>query len=154
LSREQAPTLRWFCLCLCCSLMRTGLLRRDPGAILEEIFRRESGRIVATLVRIIGDIDLAEEILQETIVSAIEHWPASGVPDNPSAWLTTVAKNRATDALRRAQKFGSISEQLAREQAIDELHGSVNEHPDIPTIDCASYSPAAMANSRRKIASR
>jgi RNA polymerase sigma factor (sigma-70 family) len=101
-------------------------------ALLDEIFRRESGRIVATLVRITGDIDLAEEVLQETIVSAIEHWPRAGIPDNPAAWLTAAAKNRAIDSIRRAQKFGSISEQLAREQALEELHTSVNHDASIP----------------------
>ncbi len=105
---------------------------RGNAGILEEIFRRESARIVATLVRIIGDIDIAEEVLQETIVSAIEHWPRTGVPENPAAWMTAAAKNRAIDYLRRTQRFGSISEQLAREQALQELQASVDEDAAIP----------------------
>jgi RNA polymerase sigma factor (sigma-70 family) len=105
---------------------------RGNAAILDDIFRRESASIVATLVRIIGDIDIAEEVLQETIVSAIEHWPRTGVPDNPAAWMTASAKHRAIDYLRRAQRFGSISEQLAREQALQELQAPVDEHAVIP----------------------
>ncbi len=95
--------------------------------ILEEVFRRESARIVATLVRILGDIDLAEEVLQETLVVAIEQWRASGAPANPAAWLTTVGRNRAIDHLRRAKNFRSKSEALAREQAIFEPQSNMDD---------------------------
>ncbi|MFZ0658451.1 MAG: RNA polymerase sigma factor [Candidatus Binataceae bacterium] len=87
-------------------------------AILEDVFRREAARIVATLVRILGDIELAEEVLQETLVVALEQWRTSGIPANPAAWLTAVGRNRAIDHLRRAKNFRSKSEELAREQAI------------------------------------
>lgn len=95
------------------------------SAILDDLFRRESPRIIATLVRLLGDIDLAEEVLQETLVAAIESWPRSGVPENPAAWLTAVAKNRAIDQLRRGKIIRSKSEELAREQAILELQTNV-----------------------------
>ncbi|MCU1366304.1 MAG: polymerase subunit sigma-24 [Ilumatobacteraceae bacterium] len=72
----------------------------DPGR-LGAIFRQESGRCVATLVRIFGDIDIAEEAVQEAFIVAAEKWPATGVPPNPGAWITTTAKNRAIDRLRR-----------------------------------------------------
>jgi RNA polymerase sigma-70 factor (ECF subfamily) len=68
---------------------------------LEQIFREESGRVVATLVRLFGDIDLAEEMAQEAFVIASERWPESGLPPNPGGWLTTTARNRAIDRLRR-----------------------------------------------------
>src|SRR4051812_22572138 len=68
---------------------------------LERIFREESGRVVATLVRLFGDIDLAEEMAQEAFVIASERWPETGLPPNPGGWLTTTARNRAIDRLRR-----------------------------------------------------
>jgi RNA polymerase sigma-70 factor (ECF subfamily) len=71
------------------------------NAGLERIFREESGRVVATLVRLFGDIDIAEEMVQEAFVIASEKWPATGVPPNPGGWITTTARNRAIDRLRR-----------------------------------------------------
>ena len=68
---------------------------------LDRVFREEHGRVVATLVRLFGSIDLAEEMAQEALVAAIETWPGQGVPPNPGAWLTTVARRRAIDRLRR-----------------------------------------------------
>ena len=68
---------------------------------LERIFREESGRVVATLVRLFGDIDLAEEMAQEAFLVASERWPATGLPPNPGGWITTTARNRAIDRLRR-----------------------------------------------------
>jgi RNA polymerase sigma-70 factor (ECF subfamily) len=68
---------------------------------LERIFRDESGRVVATLVRLFGDIDIAEEAVQEAFVVASERWPANGLPPNPGGWITTTARNRAIDRLRR-----------------------------------------------------
>ena len=68
---------------------------------LERIFREESGRVVATLVRLFGDIDLAEEMVQEAFVVASERWPDTGLPPNPGGWITTTARNRAIDRLRR-----------------------------------------------------
>ena len=61
----------------------------------------ESGRVVATLVRLFGDIDIAEEAVQEAFVVAAERWPETGVPPNPGGWITTTARNRAIDRLRR-----------------------------------------------------
>jgi RNA polymerase sigma-70 factor (ECF subfamily) len=68
---------------------------------LARVFREESGRVVATLVRLFGDIDLAEEAVQEAFVVASERWPTDGVPPNPGGWITTTARNRAIDRLRR-----------------------------------------------------
>ncbi|MGH9077933.1 MAG: RNA polymerase sigma factor [Acidimicrobiales bacterium] len=64
-------------------------------------FRAEYGRVVATLVRIFGDIDLAEDAVQEAFAVAVDRWPAGGTPPNPGAWITTTARNRAIDILRR-----------------------------------------------------
>ncbi|HXS66744.1 MAG TPA: sigma-70 family RNA polymerase sigma factor, partial [Streptosporangiaceae bacterium] len=68
---------------------------------IEEHFRREYGRCVATLIRFLGEIDLAEEAVQEAFTIAVDRWPATGLPPNPGAWITTTAKNRAIDHLRR-----------------------------------------------------
>jgi RNA polymerase sigma-70 factor (ECF subfamily) len=68
---------------------------------IEQHFRREYGRCVATLVRFFGDIDLAEEAVQEAFTIAVARWPATGLPPNPGAWITTTAKNRAIDQFRR-----------------------------------------------------
>ena len=71
------------------------------AAEVGRIFRQESGRAVATLVRSFGDIDVAEEAVQEAFVTAAERWPATGLPPNPGAWITTTARNKAIDRLRR-----------------------------------------------------
>jgi RNA polymerase sigma-70 factor, ECF subfamily len=68
---------------------------------IEGHFRREYGRCVATLVRFLGDIDFAEEAVQDAFAVALDRWPTAGVPPNPGAWITTTAKNRAIDQLRR-----------------------------------------------------
>ncbi|MEZ0069654.1 RNA polymerase sigma-70 factor (ECF subfamily) [Streptacidiphilus sp. MAP12-20] len=67
----------------------------------EQVFREEYGRCVATLIRFLGDIDLAEEAVQDAFAVALERWPESGTPPNPGAWITTTARNRAIDRLRR-----------------------------------------------------
>ena len=68
---------------------------------IEQVFRRESGRAVAVLVRRFGDIDIAEEAVQEAFVVAMQRWPESGVPPSPAGWIVTTARNRAVDRLRR-----------------------------------------------------
>jgi len=68
---------------------------------IEETFRREFGRAVATLVRLFGDIDLAEEVVQDAFVVAVARWPSAGIPPNPGGWIVTTARNRAIDRLRR-----------------------------------------------------
>ncbi|HEX6918533.1 MAG TPA: sigma factor, partial [Phycicoccus sp.] len=74
----------------------------EEGArAVERVFREEYGRLIASLVRRFGDIDLAEEAAGEALVAALERWPASGVPPNPGGWLTTTASRRAIDRIRR-----------------------------------------------------
>src|SRR6187397_1946312 len=68
---------------------------------LEAIFRREAGRCTATLIRVLGDIDLAEDAVAEAFVVAAEQWPVKGIPPNLGGWITTTARNRAIDRLRR-----------------------------------------------------
>ena len=73
-------------------------------AAVERVFREEYGRLIASLVRRFGDIDIAEEAAGEALVAALEKWPESGVPPNPGAWLTTTAGNRAIDRIRREKQ--------------------------------------------------
>ena len=73
----------------------------DPTVAIERIYREEYGRIVASLVRRFGDIDIAEEAAGEALLAAVERWPRDGVPPNPGGWLTTTAGNRAIDRIRR-----------------------------------------------------
>jgi len=73
----------------------------NADAAVEQTFRNEFGRAVATLVRLFGDIDLAEEAVQEAFAAAAQRWPAAGVPPNPGGWIVTTARNRAIDRLRR-----------------------------------------------------
>ncbi len=68
---------------------------------LGEVFRREAGRCTATLIRVLGDIDLAEDAVAEAFAIAAAQWPSTGIPPNPGGWITTTARNRAVDRLRR-----------------------------------------------------
>ncbi|HEY0815366.1 MAG TPA: RNA polymerase sigma factor [Pseudonocardia sp.] len=72
----------------------------DPDGVAR-VYRQEYGRCVATLVRVLGDIDLAEEAVQDAFAVALTRWPSAGLPPNPGAWITTTARNRAIDRLRR-----------------------------------------------------
>ena len=72
-----------------------------PERDIERVFREEYGRAVAVLVRIFGDIDVAEEAVQEAFTTALERWPAAGAPPSPAGWIITTARNRAIDRLRR-----------------------------------------------------
>lgn len=73
----------------------------DAGEVVAEVFREEWGRVLAALIRTTGDWDLAEECTQDAFALAADHWPREGVPRRPGAWLTTAARNRAVDRLRR-----------------------------------------------------
>src|SRR5262245_23920649 len=78
--------------------------------VLDQVFRREAGRVLATLIRRLGDFDLAEDALQDAIARALERWPAEGIPDNPAAWLTTVARRRSIDLVRRRRPRSEVAD--------------------------------------------
>ena len=82
--------------------------------LVDHLFRRHSAKIVATLTRVFGSrhLDLAEDVVQDALLKALQQWPFKGVPENPAAWLTLVAKNRALDLLRRDAALESKAEQL------------------------------------------
>jgi predicted RNA polymerase sigma factor len=85
---------------------------------IEAVWRIESARLIASLARIVQDIGLAEDLAQETLLSALEKWPESGVPDKPGAWLMAVAKNRAIDVLRRNQRLQQKLDEYGRHRAL------------------------------------
>src|SRR3954462_6227275 len=91
----------------------------DAHEVVDRLFREESGRAVATLIRVLGDFDLAEEAVQDAFVVALEVWPERGLPDNPGAWIVTTARHRAIDPLRRRQRLAEKSELLRREAQIE-----------------------------------
>jgi RNA polymerase sigma factor (sigma-70 family) len=82
---------------------------------IEAIWRAEAAKVTARLVRLVRDVSLAEEIAQEALVTALERWPVTGVPENPGAWLMATAKNRAIDELRRARLMRSKQDAIAHE---------------------------------------
>lgn len=93
---------------------------------LEALYREESGRVLATLIRLLGDFDLAEDAVHDAFAAALERWPRDGIPDNPRAWLVSAGRFKAIDTLRRRARFDAAQEHLA-----DELEGRMESaNPD------------------------
>src|SRR5215469_16469453 len=86
---------------------------------IETIFRDEAGRALATLIRLVGDFDLAEDALQDAFAVALERWPCEDRPSNPRAWLVNVARNKAVDRVRRQVTFRGKSDALAHQIELD-----------------------------------
>jgi RNA polymerase sigma-70 factor (ECF subfamily) len=105
----------------------------DAAAAIEEVYRSDWGRIVATLISLLGDFELAEEYAQEAFAAALDQWPSSGVPELPRAWIVQTARNKAIDRLRRQNLFAEkIQPQLEREAEIFVSHPGeqLGEIPD------------------------
>jgi len=85
------------------------------GDEVARVYREEHGRLTAALVRSLGDWDLAEELVQDALVAALEHWPRDGIPDNPGAWLMTTARRKGIDRLRREARYKDKLAQLQEE---------------------------------------
>ena len=90
----------------------------DIASRLGDVFRHEAGRVLATLIRLLGDFELAEEALQEAVAVALEQWPSAGMPSNPRAWLVNVGRHKAIDRLRRHIRFRAKRQELEGEAAI------------------------------------
>jgi len=105
-----------------------------------EVFRQEYARVVASVVRIVRDIDAAEEVVQEAFTQALDRWPAGGTPDRPGAWLLTTARRRALDRLRRDRRAGARADALAYETGL----GALDEGPDVSD-------PEAIADDRLRL---
>jgi len=100
-------------------------------ALVETVYRNDSRRILATLIRLLGDFDLAEEALQEAFFVAVERWQRDGVPDNPRAWLVSTGRFKAIDGLRRRARFAASQAQLvAQLEEIEEAQWSVEDVQD------------------------
>ena len=82
---------------------------------IDSIYRAESGRILATLIRLLGDFDLAEEVVQDAFAAALERWPRDGLPENPRAWIISTGRFKAIDSLRRRARFDAAQEKIAEQ---------------------------------------
>jgi RNA polymerase sigma-70 factor (ECF subfamily) len=89
------------------------------GAIVDAVYRSDSRRVLATLIRLLGDFDLAEEALHDAFTAAVEQWPRAGVPENPRAWLVSAGRFKAIDGLRRRARFDASLTELARRSGAD-----------------------------------
>jgi RNA polymerase sigma-70 factor, ECF subfamily len=85
-----------------------------PASEIERVFREEYGRAVAVLVRVFGDIDVAEEAVQDAFTVAVQRWPSTGLPASPAGWIITTARNRAIDRFRREASRDDRHAQAAR----------------------------------------
>ncbi|MGE3315921.1 MAG: RNA polymerase sigma factor [Planctomycetaceae bacterium] len=95
---------------------------------IEAVYRTEARRVFATLVRLLGDFDLAEEAMHDAFASAVEQWPIEGVPENPRAWLVSAGRFKAIDVIRRRAKFDASLSQLADRLDSDSRTKSVEDH--------------------------
>src|ERR1041384_1327328 len=91
---------------------------------IETLYRTESGRVLATLVRLLGDLDLAEEAMHEAFAVAVESWPLTGIPDKPRPWLISTARFKAIDTMRRRARFDEAQKDL-----VAHLESRVDETP-------------------------
>src|SRR5438034_2927153 len=82
--------------------------------MVDAVYRSDSRRVLATLIRLLGDFDLAEEALHDAFTAAVERWPRDGVPANPRAWLVSAGRFKAIDAMRRRARFDASLEEIAR----------------------------------------
>ena len=87
-------------------------LPQQPSKTIETLYRSESGRVLATLVRLLGDLDLAEESMHEAFAAALDTWPKTGIPDKPRPWLISTARFKAIDAMRRRARFDGAQKDL------------------------------------------
>src|SRR5512133_3531528 len=91
---------------------------------IESLYRSESGRILATLVRLLGDLDLAEEAMHEAFAAALESWPKTGIPESPRPWLISTARFKAIDAMRRRARLDGAQKDIAAH-----IEARMNEAP-------------------------
>ena len=107
----------------------------DVPGLVDHLFRREAGRMIAALTRAFGpeNLDLAEDVVQEALIQALRTWPFRGVPDQPAAWLIQVAKNRALDLLRRNSNLAGKEESIRG--WVEALSPTTGTAPDEEELD-------------------
>ena len=110
----------------------------DVDATLDAVYRTEWGRIVATLIRLFGDFDLAEETAQEAFAAALEQWRVSGIPESPCAWIVQTARHKAIDRIRRRTQL----EQKLKAQA---------EAGSIPTVQVPEFDAGEIPDDRLRL---
>jgi len=98
----------------------TGMTVLESHRAIEAVWRIEAAKIIASVARMVRDVGLAEELAQDALVTALEKWPRTGVPDNPGAWLMTTAKHRAIDRLRHRKLLETKHEELGREMEVQQ----------------------------------
>jgi RNA polymerase sigma factor (sigma-70 family) len=121
----------------------------DPRRTVEAVWRIECARVVGGVARILGDLGQAEEFAQDALVAALEQWPTKGIPDNPGAWLVTIAKRRAIDHIRRQQTYHRKLAEIGRD--LPEVAPEAEEHEiedDILRLMFVSCHPKLTMDSR------
>ena len=118
---------------------------------IEKIFRDEAGRALATLIRLVGDFDLAQDALQDAFAVALERWPAADPPSNPRAWLVNVGRNKAIDRVRRQVTFrgkrSELTHELLSNAAVsDEAHEATTLDDDMLRLIFTCCHPAFAAD--------
>ncbi|MBI1299969.1 sigma-70 family RNA polymerase sigma factor [bacterium] len=109
------------------------MTRTETSRVIEDTFRAEAGRVLATLISgLDGDFELAEDGLQDALVMALQRWPQDGTPHNPAAWITTTARNKIIDRLRRNRTLARKTEQLVHEVRLQQQSESEAEMDNIP----------------------
>ncbi len=101
---------------------------------VEEVYRSDWGRIVATLIRLVGDFDLAEEAAQEAFTAAVDQWRVSGVPEFPRAWIIQTARHKAIDRIRRQARFEEKLESYTTSAWSARSKSRITTPPKFPTI--------------------
>src|SRR6187397_3660708 len=102
-----------------------GATNKNMREVVDGVYRAESRRVFATLIRLLGDFDVAEEALHDAFRAALEQWPQEGVPSNPRAWLVSAGRFKAIDGLRRRARFSALED--------------VGEKGDVAVIDTAAW---------------
>jgi RNA polymerase sigma-70 factor (ECF subfamily) len=125
-----------------------------PTTTLEDVYRKDGRRVFATLVRLLGSFDTAEEALHEAFLVATERWPRDGVPANPVAWLVSAGRFKAIDQMRRQRRFTAWDDAA---EVVDNLADDSQQAEPVEELEddrCASSSPAATPACPRKRALR
>src|SRR5690242_9998670 len=95
---------------------------------IESVYREESRRVLATLIRLLGDFELAEEAVHDAFAAAMEQWPAEGIPANPRAWLVSAGRFKAIDRIRRRERFDLAVPELVHQLDVESGDPSTIEH--------------------------
>ncbi|PNE02013.1 RNA polymerase sigma-70 factor, ECF subfamily protein [Alcanivorax sp. MD8A] len=108
-------------------------VRDDIHAQIQRIFQAESRRVLATLIRLLGDFDLAEDALQDAFIAALKQWPQEGLPEKPRAWLVSTGRFKAIDQLRRRARYNALLQEQAEQLetqarvAMEEEHAAIED---------------------------